>query len=62
MEREAEEVIEEVFKEALQRDPMQQSDWVILVDGLPHQLTLISRVMKHLKVDAIIVMDFVHVV
>jgi hypothetical protein len=60
--REAEDVIEEAFKEALQRDPMQQRDWVILADGLPHQLTLITRVMKRLKVDATIVMDFVHVI
>jgi hypothetical protein len=62
LEREAEDVIEEAFKEALQRDPMQLRDWVILVDGLTHQLTLITRVMKRLKVDATIVMDFVHVI
>jgi hypothetical protein len=61
VEREAEVIIEEAFQEALQRDPTQQRDWVILVDGLPHQLKLISRVMKRLKIEATVVMDFIHV-
>ena len=61
VEREAETVIEEAFKEALARDPEQSREWVILVDGLPHQLRLIDRVMKRLNVQATIIMDFIHV-
>jgi len=61
VEREAEKVIEEAFEEALQRDPKQKRQWVILIDGLPHQIRLIKKVMKRLKVKATIVMDFIHV-
>jgi hypothetical protein len=61
VERDCEDVIEEAFVEACQRDPDQQREWVVLVDGLPHQLKLIERVMKRLDVKATIVMDFIHV-
>lgn len=61
VEREAETVIEEAFQEALQRDPEQKRQWVILIDGLPHQIKLIKKVMKRLNVKATIVMDFIHV-
>lgn len=61
VEREAEVVIEEAFYEALCRDPQQQRQWIILIDGHPHQLKLIKRVMKRLQVKATVVMDFIHV-
>ncbi len=61
VEREAEVVIEEAFQEALQRDQEQLREWVILIDGLPHQIKLIKKVMKRLNVKATIVMDFIHV-
>jgi hypothetical protein len=61
VEREAETVIKEAFQEALQRDPKQKREWVILIDGLPHQIKLIKKVMKRLNVKATIVMDFIHV-
>jgi hypothetical protein len=61
VERESEAVIEEAFQEALQRDPAQKRQWVILIDGLPHQIKLIKKVMKRLKIKASIVMDFIHV-
>ena len=48
--REAESVIKEAFLEALQRDPLKQRKWVVLIDGLPHQITLIKKVMKELDV------------
>jgi hypothetical protein len=54
-------VIEEAFEEALRRDPEQQRHWVILIDGLPHQIRLINRVMKRLNVKGTMVMDFIHV-
>ena len=61
VEREAEAVIEEAFLEALGRDPNQIRQWVILIDGHPHQIKLIKKVMKRLKVTATIIMDFIHV-
>lgn len=61
IENTAEAVIEAGFLEALQRDPTQQRQWVVLVDGHPHQIRLINRVMKKHNVKATIVMDFIHV-
>ncbi len=61
VERESEKVIEEAFLEAQQRDPKQEREWVVLIDGLPHQIRLIKKVMKRLKVNVTIVMDFIHV-
>jgi hypothetical protein len=61
IENTAEEVIEAGFLEALQRDPSQQRQWVVLIDGHPHQIRLINRVMKKHQVKASIIMDFIHV-
>lgn len=59
--RKAKDVVEEAFLEALQRDPEQKREWVVLIDGLPHQINLVKKAMKKLKVKASIVMDFIHV-
>lgn len=61
VERKAELVIKDAFLEALKRDPLQKREWVVLIDGLPHQIKLINKVMKKLDVRATIVMDFIHV-
>jgi len=61
IENSAEFVIEDAFKEALQRDPEQKREWVVLIDGHPHQLKLIEKVMKSLDIKATIIMDFIHV-
>ena len=61
VEKDSETVIEEAFQEALRRDPQQQRQWVVLVDGQPQQLRSINNVMKRLNVSATIVMDFIHV-
>lgn len=61
LEREAEDVIREAFQEALQRDPEQKRPWVILIDGLPHQIKLINKVKSEMRLKATIVMDFIHV-
>ncbi len=61
IENKAEDVIEAAFLEALQRDPKQQRQWVVLIDGHPHQIRLINRVMKKYQVKASIIMDFIHV-
>jgi hypothetical protein len=61
LEREAEDVIREAFQEALQRDPEQKRSWVVLIDGLPHQIRLVNKVKSEMKLKATIVMDFIHV-
>jgi len=61
IENSAEFVIEDAFQEALQRDPEQKREWVVLIDGHPHQLKLIEKVMGVLNIQATIIMDFIHV-
>ena len=61
LERTVEQVIKEAFDEALKRDPENKRRWVIVVDGHPHQLSLIDQVMKRKNVEAVIIMDFIHV-
>lgn len=61
LERTPEQVIEETFDEAIKRDPGKKRHWVIVLDGHPHQLKLVERVMKRKQVKATIVMDFIHV-
>lgn len=61
VERDSETVILEAFQEALQRDPKQSRQWVILVDGHPHQIKLIKRIMRRLKIKVPIIQDFIHV-
>ena len=61
VERDGEQVIEEAFDEALKRDPKQERQWVIVVDGHPHQLKMIERIARKKQVKVSIVMDFIHV-
>ena len=61
VERDGEQVIEEAFDEALKRDPKQERQWVIVVDGHPHQLKMIERIASKKQVKVNIVMDFIHV-
>ena len=61
VEREGEQVIEEAFDEALKRDPKQKRQWVIVVDGHPHQLKMIEKVASKKQVKVSIIMDFIHV-
>jgi hypothetical protein len=54
-------VTDEVFAEALRRDPERKRIWVVLVDGDNHQ---INRVKRHAKIHdehVFIVVDFIHV-
>jgi hypothetical protein len=61
VEREAEAMIDDLFAEALQRDPTQQRPWVGLVDGEPHQLARGQAAAARYQVSGTIVMDFIHV-
>ena len=55
------EVIEQIFEEALRRDPGRSKSWVALVDGNPSQLALIKSAAKRHGVAPTIVLDVVHV-
>ncbi|NES64812.1 MAG: ISKra4 family transposase [Okeania sp. SIO2D1] len=54
-------VIQDAFAEAHNRDPMQQREWVVLVDGQEHQLKSIKAQAKRDSVKVSIVLDFIHV-
>jgi hypothetical protein len=61
VEREAKDVIDELFEEALRRDPQQDRQWVVLVDGEPHQLARIQAAARRHEVSVTMVIDFIHV-
>jgi hypothetical protein len=54
-------VTEELFAEALRRDPEQRRVWVMLVDGHQDQLKHIQASIKRFGVSVILVLDFIHV-
>ena len=54
-------VIEEAFLEALQRDPKQKRQWVVVIDGQPNQRKIIEKIAKKHRVNITIVLDFIHV-
>lgn len=62
IEKNSEKVIEDVFKEALIRDPQNIKTWVFLIDGDPRQLKKIRTIAKKLKVSVTIIMDIIHVI
>ena len=57
----SEEVIDEMFKSALKQDPGNKRPWVILVDAQRSQLAYIKKAIKRYSIDAVIVVDFIHV-
>ncbi|MCI0438787.1 MAG: ISKra4 family transposase [Chloroflexi bacterium] len=59
--REAQAVTEEVFEEALRRDPHPQRPWVMLVDGQPQQLRDIHACIARHAVEVTLILDFIHV-
>jgi hypothetical protein len=61
VEREAEAVIDDLFQEALRRDPTQHRPWVVLVDGEPHQLARMRAAARRYQVSVTMVMDCIHV-
>lgn len=54
-------VIEQMFEEALRRDPARNKRWVALVDGNPSQLALLKKTSKRHGVAPTIVLDVIHV-
>lgn len=61
VEREPEDVIGAMFEEALRRDPDRSRPWAILVDGGETQLEIILAFIKRHRPDAILILDFIHV-
>jgi hypothetical protein len=62
VEKEPEQVVEEMFAEALRRDPDKKKRWIALVDGAPKQISLIEEKAERLGVAVTIVCDIIHVV
>jgi hypothetical protein len=54
-------VIETTFAEALRRDPDQQAEWVVLVDGDLTQIDSIEKAAKAHGVEVVIILDIIHV-
>jgi hypothetical protein len=54
-------VIDSAFEEAAKRDPIHQRDWVVLIDGEPHQLEYIKAAASKEGVIVTAVIDFIHV-
>jgi len=62
VERDPRAVVDEVFQEALRRDPKQKRDWVMLVDGQRQQLNNIADSSKRYGAESItLILDFIHV-
>jgi hypothetical protein len=59
--KDAEDVINEAFIEALRRDLAQEKQWAVLVDGSEEQLRIIKRLAKRHNTRPIIILDFIHV-
>jgi hypothetical protein len=59
--KEPEQVFDEVFREALKRDPQQKRQWVYLVDGDLSQLKRIEKKAKAYRVKITLICDFIHV-
>jgi len=62
LEKTQEEVISEIFVEALSRDSRKRKKWVCLVDGDPKQLKIIRRLSKKHDVNITVVLDIIHVI
>ena len=61
LEHEPREVLEEAFREALQRDPHRTRRWVAVVDGNQRQLDILADLAERHDVQLTIVLDIFHV-
>lgn len=61
IEREPDQVIEEIFTEAQKRDPGHQKQWVGLVDGNKKQIDLLEKQAAVYGVTLTIILDLIHV-
>jgi hypothetical protein len=61
VEREQEDVIQDMFQEAMRRDPQKMRPWAILVDGGEKQLDIILGFIRQYRPDVSLILDFIHV-
>ncbi len=61
VEREQEDIINDMFHEAIRRDPEKERPWAILVDGGEKQLDIILGLVRRYRPDVSIILDFIHV-
>jgi hypothetical protein len=61
LEKEPAEVIDQMFQEALARDPLKTKAWVVLVDGNRVQLSLVKKTARKHGVHVTILVDLIHV-
>jgi len=54
-------IVRDLFEDAMRRDPAQQKEWVVLVDGDPHQIARFRRLAKASRVRLTLICDIVHV-
>jgi hypothetical protein len=59
--QEPQEVIEQVFREALRRDPERKRTWLMLVDGHEAQLRTVYEAINRHQAKVVVIQDFVHV-
>jgi hypothetical protein len=60
LERSKEEVMTEIVKDSVRRDPQKHRPWVVVMDGALHLWTLITLVLK--GIDFTGILDIIHVV
>jgi hypothetical protein len=61
VERDTQQVIDDIFDEAFRRDPQKQRQWVVLIDGDRDQLACIQATAARHQVTVTIIIDFIHV-
>jgi hypothetical protein len=61
IEKSVEGVIDDVFHEALRRDPERKKPWVVLVDGNVTQLGDMLAFAEHYQVNPTVIIDIIHV-
>ena len=62
IEKESAKVTEDIFEEALRRDPTNEKRWACLIDGDPRQLKRVQAIAKKKSINVTIIMDIIHVI
>ena len=62
MKKKPEEIIQEAFTEAQNRDPNHEKNWVALVDGNNTQINILRNIAKTQGIDLTIIVDVIHVI
>lgn len=62
VEKSSSQVVEQLFDEAIRRDPKQCQEWVVRVDGQEYQYRCIKKIAKKRGVTLTIILDIIHVI